>query len=518
MLSELLQRYDPVEREFLCQGFEEGFRIPFSGSLVTSEIVKNHNSCNNNMDILYSKINHEIRMGRVAGPFDTPPIAGLTYSPLGLVPKHGSNSYRLIHDLSFPRGQSVNSGITSENSKVFYDTIDTVISLVKKHGYGALMAKTDIQDAFRLLPIHPNDYKLLGFSVQNNGQTEHYFDKCLPMGLSISCQTFERFSSALQWYMEFYHHASVSHVIDDFLFVGPMASHSCKRQLEQFLSLCTALHIPIKDEKTVFPTTKIVIYGIEVDSISMTFRLPEDKLQKINGLLASFKHRKKVTLRELQSLLGLLNFAVSVVAPGRAFLRRLYDLTIGISRPYFKIRLNTAARADLEAWHLFMRSFNGKSMFLNDKWISSDTLKLQTDAATSTGYAAVFGKKWFYGAWSEELGGVSINVMELFPIVVAMELWGKCMANHKILFLSDNTCTVNVVNNTTSKCPAMMRLVRRLVVACLSHNIMFKAKHVPGAQNCLPDAISRFHLQAARQLAPWLDHHPTPVPQQYLRI
>ena len=38
------------------------------------------------------------------------------------------------------------------------------------------MGKTDIKDVFRIIPIHPDDYKLLGFSWQG----AFYHDKCLP--------------------------------------------------------------------------------------------------------------------------------------------------------------------------------------------------------------------------------------------------------------------------------------------------------------------------------------------------
>ena len=250
----------------------------------------------------------------------------------------------------------------------------------------------------------------------------------------------------------------------------------------------------------------------------MTCRLPDKKNRKINSKLLVFKRKQKVTLRELQSLIGLLNFATAVVVPGRTFLRRLYDLTIGISRPHFKIRLNAGARADLAAWHIFMENFNGKSMFLSDDWISSDVLRLQTDAASTKGFAAVFGKRWFSGEWPEAFKATNINVMELFPIVVAVEILGSCMANHKILFLSDNSCSVDVINKASSKCPILMKLVRRLVIACLSYNILFKSKHVPGKHNSLPDALSRFKFQEAHAMAPWLEKIPSQLSQRYLII
>lgn len=74
--------------------------------------------------------------------------------------------------------------------------------------------------------------------------------------------------------------------------------------------------------------------------------------------------KKKIKLRDLQSLIGLLNFILLVVLPGRAFLRRLINLTIGVSKPYHKIRLNKQARLDLKAWAEFIDNFNGRSFFL----------------------------------------------------------------------------------------------------------------------------------------------------------
>jgi len=61
----------------------------------------------------------------------------------------------------------------------------------------------------------------------------------------------------------------------------------------------------------------------------MEARLPEEKLQKCRNLSTDFFSRRSVCLKELQSLIGLLNFTCLVVVPGRAFLRRLIDLTKG---------------------------------------------------------------------------------------------------------------------------------------------------------------------------------------------
>ncbi len=120
---------------------------------------------------------------------------------------------------------------------------------------------------------------------------------------------------------------------------------------------------------------------------------PRKKLKKVSQQSVFFSKRK-VSLKELQSLIGLLNFACSVVVPGRVFLRRLINLTIGIRKPHYFIRLTCEVRKDLKIWKIFLDSFNGKSFFLEDGWASSNQLCFFTDAAKSSGYALFLVNSW----------------------------------------------------------------------------------------------------------------------------
>lgn len=226
----------------------------------------------------------------------------------------------------------------------------------------------------------------------------------LPMGASSSCQIFEKLSTALQWVMlNKLEAGGMSHMLDDFFFIGPPQSDKCKNDLINFLALCGRINIPISEKKTFWPVTSITIYGIEVDSIAMMSRLPLDKLDKCRTLVYQFSRHKKVTLQELQSLIGVLNFACLLVVPGRAFLRRLIDLTIGVNKPNYRIKSNNEVRADLAMWLDFLQNFNGKSVLLPEERESSDLTRLFTDASGLLGFAAVFGSKWFADEWAHKL-------------------------------------------------------------------------------------------------------------------
>ena len=92
-------------------------------------------------------------MGRLAGPFDVPTPINVMISTLGVVPKKTPGEYRLIHDLSFPKFNSVNSHINKFHTEVSYELIDHCITIIQAIGPKCLIAKADIKDAFRIIPF-----------------------------------------------------------------------------------------------------------------------------------------------------------------------------------------------------------------------------------------------------------------------------------------------------------------------------------------------------------------------------
>ena len=206
----------------------------------------------------------------------------------------------MIHHLSHPWGKSVNDGISHEHSSVHYANIDMAITRITQSGVGSYLAKTDIKSAFRILPVNPQDYHLLG--IKWNGQ--YYYDKCMPMGCASSCKTFETFSTAIDWIaQDKLGIANLIHLLDDFLLIQ-LTEDQCSLSLRLFLDLCDFLGIPLAPEKTFGPSTILTFAGVELDTIRCESRLPEEKLLKCQQLIDNFLRRKKATLRELQSLIA----------------------------------------------------------------------------------------------------------------------------------------------------------------------------------------------------------------------
>jgi hypothetical protein len=506
-LMHWLQGYPLDLKLYLHNGFINGFDIGFQGKNLSSKPY-NLQSAFDYPHIVDKKLCEEIEFGRVAGPFEDPPWESLHLSPLGVCEKKVPGTYRMIHHLSFPAGHSVNDGISEDNSKVRYSSISDAIAIINSLGRGCYMAKTDVQSAFRLLPVRPSQYHLLGFTWKG----KYYHDRCLPMGSSSSCKIFEQFSTAIQCAAQ--HRLGVNnmtHILDDYFIANKTYGH-CSTQLQEFLNMCYDIGIPMAQDKTFGPDTTMTFLGYELDSILMQVRLPQDKLDKCTRLISYHLSHDKITLRELQSIIGLLNFACAVIVPGRAFLRRLINLTLGVTKPHYRIRLTKGTKDDMILWLTFLSQFNGKCLFLPSAWTSSDTLHLYTDSSASIGYGAVFGNRWFYGRWNDIWRHQNITFLEYYPIILALDTWCEQLANRRILFHTDNLALVSIINNQTTKEPRILHLLRKMVLTCLKYNILFQALHIPGRYNILADFLSRSKVDQFKLQASHMEEFPHLVP------
>jgi len=163
-------------------------------------------------------------------------------------------------------------------------------------------------------------------------QGSYYYDKVLPFGLRSAPYLLISFQRPLNGSCNKCAISFVCHILDDFVIVQPAADSSStsedfQQNLSSMLLTLKKLGIPVAADKTQGPCTCLEFMGIILDSVRMEARLTPDRVERIRTSLIGFKSRKSCTLRELQSLIGSLNFACRVVPPGRPFLQRMIELT-----------------------------------------------------------------------------------------------------------------------------------------------------------------------------------------------
>ena len=489
---------------FLIQGFRHGFRIGYEGPITFGQ-CRNLLSARSQPVPVTKAILKELERGHTSGPFLSPPFDGFHCSPLGAVAKK-DGSHRIILDLSSPRGSSINEGISSTQYSVKYSSFDDAVELVSSLGPNSFMAKLDIKHAFRLCPVHPEDWPLLGFMWNNR----FFFDTRLPFGSRSSPYIFNQFANALLWILVFiFGIEHVIHYLDDF-FVCHSTHQRCHQDMVTMQSAFSELGVPLAPDKVLGPSTSIVYLGIEIDSSAMTIRLPQDKFEELSASLQLWISRSKCTKRELLSLIGVLSFACKVVKPGRMFLRRLIDLSTTVHSLNHHIYLNAEARADIKWWIDFLPSWNGSAIIQSPPQ-TSYSLTLFTDASF-LGFGATFQSEWFSVPWPPEFLDFDINFRELFAIVAAVMTWGHRWHHQQILFYTDNLTITHIWRFGSCKNKDLMRLVRHMFLFTAKRNINVLMQHIPGQSNVIADCLSRLQVQKFHRLSPHSNQQQTTVP------
>ena len=504
---------DFPDREFaryIVDGIRHGFRIGFDYSSRSCSSASRNMSAKQHPQPIRDYLAKELEAGRVIGPLGRD-ASGLNVqvSRFGVIPKpHQPGKWRLITDLSSPGGVSVIDGVDPRLCSVNYASVDDAVEVIVRLGRDARLAKFDLESAYRLVPVWPEDRLLLGMRWE--GAT--YVDGALPFGLRSAPKLFTAMADALLWIMGQHGVREAMHYLDDFLVLGPAGSEECGEAVSTSMQLCQSLGVPIAPHKTEGPSTTLSFLGILIDTEDMVLRLPSDKLARLRAAISEWKGRRSCHKQQLLSLIGQLQHACRVVRAGRTFLRRMIDLSTVVKKLHHQIRLNRAFQSDLLWWDTFLEVWNGVSVFAS-LLQGPPAGVLTSDASGGWGCGAFTSKgEWFQLQWPESWASVHITVKELAPIVVACAIWGPGWRGKTVRCLCDNAAVVAILRSGTAKHPLVMHLMRCLSFFVAFYQLYLDARHLPGTCNEAADALSRDNLPFFMQLNPGAQSMATTIP------
>ena len=374
------------------------------------------------------------------------------------------------------------------NEAVAYElcSIDRAVDFVRYLGKGCLLTRLGLKEAYRVIPVHPSDQRLLAVSWQ----CTTYLDRALLFGLRLAPKLFSALTDAMMWLLYERGIKTALHYPDDFLVLGPAGSPLCSQALETTLTLCDELGFPVSPEKTEGPATTLTFLGIEIDSVTSQVRLPQDKLDCLLTTINQWMRQADDPTpqgtgkrRDLLSLICLLTYAASVVRPSRAFLRSLIDAAAAVQDLDHWVHLNCTTRADIAWWRTFLRTWNGISVMPP----SNEPLLIVSDTSGGWGRGAML---WFQLQWPDSWSTVAIAPKELVPIVMAVVLWGPYWAGDRVYCLCDNMAVAAVVKKGATRDPALSNLLRMLAFVAAVLDISLTARHLPGVQSTSADTLT----------------------------
>ncbi len=512
---ELATHPDQKFARYVTQGIKQGFRVGFNHVAPLISSSSNMSSALEHPQVVSDYLQQEVTLNRMlVVPAADLPLIHCHISPFGVIPKRSKpGKWRLIVDLSSPSNASVNDGISRDMCSVTYTTIDRIANHILELGRGALMAKADIKQAYRIIPVHPEDRHLLAVQWDNTVM----LDKVLPFGLRSAPLIFTAVADGLQWIMLKRGVSMVTHYLDDYITLGPPESSECEQNLAEIIKTCEYTGTPLEAEKCEGPTPVLTFLGMELDSLLMEVRLPQDKLIRLKQLLADWSCRKAGKKRDLLSLIGYLQHASKAVRQGRSFLRRLINLSMTAKQLDRMLRLNRSARSDIQWWRAFADQWNGTSMLTQfDK--THPQVFVTSDASGSWGCGAYEGPNWLQYQWPATMETCHIAIKEMIPVVFAAALWGRTWSTKSVRFQSDNSAVVALVNNGSSMDDYLMHLMRCLAFIMAKYNFVVSATHVRGVDNKLADALSRNKLTEFLSNYPQAQLAATRVPPELVEL
>ena len=490
----LLDGYKDIDIiEWMRYGWPTG-RLPTMPE--PTKTFKNHKGATDHPRALKKYIQKELAKGAVIGPYKCIPFnSHVGISPISTREKKQSEDRRVILDLSFPPGQSVNDGMIKNNYlgetvHLTFPGVDDLALRIYRLGKEAMMFKIDLSRYFRQLPLDPGDYSMIGYIIDD----ELYFDKVLPMGMRTAPYIAQRITNAIRYIHQQLEYFLLNYV-DDFL--GAEDRETVWRAYHHLTQLLNRINVETSPEKLVPPTTRIEFLGVTFDSQTMTMEIPRDKIERTKQELQSWVFKTTSTRKETESLIGKLQFMGKCVKPGRIFVARLLNWLRTMNRQG-KYTIPLEARKDIAWWSKFLDTYNGISILWMHNNPSPDSV-IATDASKK-GFGGCAGSQYFRGRFPEEWQTKNIAELEIWAVIVAIRIWAESMLRGQYFWiLVDNEAVSTVLNTGAARNPQLQQALREITMMAAHHQFIIKAKHISGISNRIPDWLSRWHEVDSRK-------------------
>jgi hypothetical protein len=275
--------------------------------------TKNANSATANGRFITDAICSWVKKGFVVGPFDSPPFEDFRINPLMAAVQ--KTKVRPIMNLSSPKGNSLNDAIDMTTvQKINMSSPKLFAEELVKAGKGALFSKSDIVDAYKLIPNAVQQWRLFGFQWLG----KYFFDKAkvfgskeAPAGFDSLPETIVNIVCCLYKIPK----RNVQRQLDDVPMVAAKESGLTERFHSAYKDICRQINIPLAEqcenhEKAFGPTTYGTVLGIKFDSITMEWSISKEKELSLQETIDFFLNNKTCTLKQAQKLQGkLANFA-----------------------------------------------------------------------------------------------------------------------------------------------------------------------------------------------------------------
>lgn len=491
--DEALLYYHDAE---LCQFLRYGWPVGYNKRSPPEQVNKNHPSALAHSHHIQKFIDQEIQFQAIIGPFSSPPFVPWTRtSPLMTRPKKQSSDRRVIVDLSFPAGEDVNSGIDitsilGKNTKYSLPSIADLISILQQLGPKAYIWKADLARAYRQLRLDPLDIPLMGFIFNES----YYLDLCPPFGCRSSSAACQRVSNAVIYILAQAGFQALAY-LDDYA-GAHLSLEQANSAYHHFLRVTNSLGLNLAENKCVPPTQVIEWLGYEVNTINMSVRIPQEKLDQVLQECLLWTGRRRATRAMIQSLAGRLVHISNCIPPGRRFIARILETLRRMENRKWTT-ITPDFLKDVQWFRHYASEANGIYFFQDSK--PQYSLECDSSLHGAGGAAQGFVYTWEYSD-HHKVQFPAIYELESVNLLVAYATFARFFPQHQahIVVYTDNEASAQALQSGRSRDQTLAACARELWLLAAKHDHVVSVIHKPGRDIPLVDALSRMMFDRSK--------------------
>ncbi len=242
---------------------------------------------------------------------------------------------------------------------------------------------------------------------------------------------------------------------------------------------------------------------MELDSVSQTARLTQERAQSVLNCLNTFKNRTAAPLKQFQRLLGHMAAAAVVTPLGLLHMRPLQHWLHGRVPRWawqsgtLRVQVTPACRQTFTPWSdlSFLRAGVPLEQVSRHAVVYTD--------ASAKGWGATFNGHAVLGVWTGPQLHWHINCLELLAVHLALNRLKRRLRGEHVLVRTDNSATVAYINRQGGlRSRRMSQLARHILLWSRKHLRSLRAIHIPGLLNRTADELSRAALPGEWRLHP----------------
>lgn len=472
------------QADFILNGIKYGFDIIDKGSKIKVAEMDNYSSALERRFEVERQLRTEIQEGRYKVCQEKP----ILISALGAIDKP-NGGIRLITDCSQPKNCGAVNEYANHIISTKYQTVDDAVNIIRKFDCPYL-AKVDLKSAYRSVAISRNNYPFMGLKWRFTGDKyfTYFYDIAMCFGSRKAPGIFHTLTQAVRRMMKRKGYDCVVY-LDDFLIIAP-SQDECQKGLSTLISLLRKLGFAIAWDKVIAPTMELIFLGININTRTKSLSLPQEKVQQMFTLLASFAKKKRASLKQLQQLAGKLAWCSRVVNIGRIYLQRVLDIMRPLQISTHKVVLTEEFKKDIHWWIQYLHAFNCKTYAP----IITQEVVIQSDACSQGAGVLIPDFDWMYAMWKCDLPHMSnmhITCKETMAVILGIYRWAPLLRDTLITVETDNVYTKAVMNKGACKNEFIMHHLRYVGWLSVIFNFKINCVHVKGTNNITADCVSR---------------------------